>query len=365
MQIVKGINRWFSKYKNSLLSYKDGFWEMPYLSNSPETIVTSIAKMPFTKHSKNKQFIASTTPLMKGGFFYEEVEPGFWIIPSHLKYKANVSYKKVNDKQISMDWYILSMTAFGAGQNKSVVDGIAYANCSWVLFKPGAGNINCHFKGAEEISITFYFHKDWVKERLYKRDKFLNSPLNDFFESDAQTNIWSDNVDVFKPYYEALYNNFYKLTTERRTQKDKEEVKNISYQMIDLYISMYSSLDINSNLFLLSEKNRKIIYKAEKIMLQNLTAPFPGIEKLSGELGTSETSLKANFKKVFNQTLFQFFQEKQMKLAYEVLMKNDIKITEFAISIGYENTSKFSSAFQKHNNILPSKVMSDKYKISN
>ena len=86
MSIVKGINRWFSKYKDTLLSYKDGFWEMPYLSNSPETIVMSVAKMPFTKHSKKKQLIRSTTPLMKGGFFYEEIEKGLFIIPSHINY---------------------------------------------------------------------------------------------------------------------------------------------------------------------------------------------------------------------------------------------------------------------------------------
>jgi AraC-like DNA-binding protein len=360
VSILKEINRWFTKYKDSLLTYKDGFWVVPYLSNSPEAIVKSIAKMPFTKHSKKRQLIRSTTPLMKGGFYYEKIEKGFWIMPSHMQYKVNISYNKVNDEKMSDDWFILSMTAFGVGKNQSLVDGISYSNCSWVLFKPGAGNINCHFKGADEISITFFLHSKWLKKVLYSNGSFLNSPLRSFFESDATTSIWSDDINLYKPFYEPLYSNFYKFTGETRGSKEKDEVKKLSYQMIEQYIAMYQSLEINSNLFLLSEKNRNFVYKAEKKILQSLMKPFIGIENLAKELGTSETNLKSNFKKVFGKTLFQYFQEKQMLLAKEILLNQTIQISDLALALGYESASKFTAAFKKKIGVLPSQILQKK-----
>lgn len=357
MSIVKGINIWFSNYKNALLTYKNGFWVVPFLSNSPETIVKSIIKMPFTKHSKNKQYVKSTTPLMKGGFYYEEIEKGLWIIPSHLIYRANVSYNKVNDEKISNDWYILSMTIFGHDKKQPLVDGISYKNCSWMLLKPGGGNINCHFKGADEISFTFYVNTDWLNRVLYSNEKFIKSSLKAFFESSEKMSIWSDDVKTYKNLYEPLYKNFYESISEKRTVEEKKEVKHLVYQIIEKYIVMYETKGVNSNLFLLSEKNRQFIYKAEKKILQNLMKPFPGIQTLAHDVGTSETNLKSNFKKVFGKTLFQYFQEKQMLLAEEILLNQDIQISDLALSMGYENASKFARAFKKQIGELPSKVI--------
>lgn len=356
LKVVNSVKKWYSNYQNNLLSHKNGFWEMPYLANSPETIVKSIAKMPFTKHQKAQQYIASASPFMKGGFFYEELEDGFWVILSTVLFKANITYKKALDKNLSSDWYTLSITLFNSTQNKSIVDGIIYQNCTWVLFKPGAGNLNSHFKGAEETGITLYLHKEWIEKNLYSNQKFVDSPLFHFFESDAETSIWSDDIEKYLPIYTPLLTNFYEPKNKQRSVILKQQAKALSVSLIDLYIDMYTSIGVHSKLFLLSEKNRKIVFQAEKKMLQNLDAPFPGIESLSKLLGTSATNLKSNFKQVFGKTMFQFFQEKQMYLAKNFLQQKPLKISDLASSMGYSNPGKFSLAFKKHHGFLPSEI---------
>lgn len=59
---------------------------------------------------------------------------------------------------------------------------------------------------------------------------------------------------------------------------------------------------------------------------------------------------------MYGKPVFQYFQEKQMHLAKELIHENQMLIKEISYKFGYENTSKFSAAFKKHHGILPSEV---------
>ena len=54
--------------------------------------------------------------------------------------------------------------------------------------------------------------------------------------------------------------------------------------------------------------------------------------------------------------VFTYFREKQMKLAKELLIKNDCKIHEVSRLVGYENVIKFTNAFKNVNGVLPSQL---------
>ncbi len=353
--MIKSINSWFSKYKKFLLIYRDGFWDIPYLANSPETIVKSTAKMPFTKHFSKKQLIRSTTPLINGELFYEKIEEGLWVIVSNLKYKANINYKKVNDDSIQTDWYLLGLTIFGMKQNLSLVNGVSYTNCSWLLFKPNTWIDNYHFKGAEEIGFSFYFNESWIKKHLYSKEAFKTSSIRHFFESDTKYLIWYGEVETYKALYEKIYENFYNSTV--RTNEAREELQSYVHQMLTKYVSEFKQEKVNSNYFNLVDKDIRIIHKVEKILLQRLTKPFPSIETLSKEAGVSETNLKAKFKLAFGKTIFQYFQEKQMLLAKDILVQEKNPISELAKLIGYKSVGKFSAAFKKQIGTLPSELV--------
>lgn len=354
MSLLKGVNKWFSKYKNSFFLYKEGFFELPYLANSPETLVQSIGKMPFIKHYKDRQLVKSKTPLVSGIFYYEKIEEGLWIIQGDFDYKANVNYKRVSDANLPSDYYFLSLKVGGVKQKNALMNGFPYTNCSWMLFKPNTWSTNCQFKGARELTFTIFFNEKWLKNVLYKNVHFINSTIHKFFESDAQYIVWPDNPENVEKLYRAIYDNF--RCNPIRKDPEKAGLKDLVYEMIKRFIDKYETDGINTGILEVPDSERKAIYKAEKLLLQNLTNSFPGIEQLAREVGVSATKLKTSFKQVFGKTIFQYFQEKQMLMAKEILLENKIKIKDLAKSMGYENASKFSASFRKQTGKLPSEI---------
>ena len=99
------------------------------------------------------------------------------------------------------------------------------------------------------------------------------------------------------------------------------------------------------------------MYRVEKLLLERLAGPFPGLDYLIKEVGISETSLKTNFKVLFDLSPGQYFQMKQMTLAKDILMNQIIPVQDLADKMGYSNKSKFTAAFKKQNDILPSSIL--------
>lgn len=324
------------------------------MSNSPETIVRSVIKMPITKHIPKRNYVISKTPLIKGSFYYEEIEEGLWLINNKLSYKSNINYIQVGDGEGSNDWYLLNLTLFGVKQKHSLMDGIPYTNCVWMLYKPNTWSTNCHFKGAEELAFTFYFSKDWLERKFKENGVIANSPIRHFFESGNVYDMWNDTTNQLDVFYERIAKNFEEA--EERTPENKLEQKEYVYSMLEHFFSVYQVNNISVDHFKVSDKVRAKMYMVEKLLLEGLMAPFPGIQKLIKQVGISETSLKVNFKLIFGTSTLQYFQQKQMYLAKNILMKDKIQIQELAGLMGYENASKFSSAFKKHNHVLPSKL---------
>ncbi|MNR55027.1 Regulatory protein PchR [compost metagenome] len=79
-----------------------------------------------------------------------------------------------------------------------------------------------------------------------------------------------------------------------------------------------------------------------------------GIDKIAFEVNTSPTKLKANFKTVFGFSMLQYHKEKNMLLAKQLLQNSEIEVQIIAIITGFESASKFSAAFKKRFNELPS-----------
>jgi len=98
------------------------------------------------------------------------------------------------------------------------------------------------------------------------------------------------------------------------------------------------------------------IAKAERIIKDNVSSSFPGIEYIAKEVNMSETKLKTTFKAVYGVSMLQYFIEKKMEVAMGMIKNSNIQIKNISSSIGYENASKFSATFKKQFGMLPSEV---------
>lgn len=347
------INKWLAQYKKYLFSYKDGFWEFPCLYNSPDAMVATLAKMPFNKHDSKSQTITTNSPFLQGVLHYQEIETGLWIQIIDASFKANVAFKLIYDDN-PMDYY-----SAGYYVNKQdlvsvspTMNGIKYYNKTFTFNKPGVSIDACYPKGTDSIFICIYFDKNWFDKNILTNQDIVSSNLRVFLKEEQPTIVWPDLIVDETNLYEKIFE-----IIQVKGEKGTSNVLQLKINTIDLIFNLFkkiANIDLLQNQNSLSNFDRKYILKAEKILIENLQTNFPGIENIANEIGVSPTKLKQNFKQFFGQTLFDFYQEKQMQLAKISLLKSEIKIKELASNLGYENASKFAKTFKKIHGILPS-----------
>jgi len=87
-----------------------------------------------------------------------------------------------------------------------------------------------------------------------------------------------------------------------------------------------------------------------------LTADFlnpPTIPVLARRCGLNEFTLKKEFKRAFNTTIFTFVQKLKMEQAWALIREKNHSVSQAANAVGYINVSHFSRAFKKQFSINP------------
>jgi len=351
--ISKRLEKWFAKFKLYFFTYKNGFFELPYLANSPEAMINSISKMPFTKHYPNKNFIKSNTPFLKADIYYQFIEDNIVLLVTQIQYKANVNYKMIYDKHLPVQWYFLT---FQVNENPSiarclVINGLNFADKSWTFFKPGADVSNHHFKGENCILLSLYFTEKALKNIFFNQKEQDFSVFKTFLDAKLQYLICPKTAaaDVYKhePMFELL-----KLDAKKA---DKVVVKQHTLAFFNAFIFQLNQQNLNKKHFEIGNLERIKILEVERLLTNAVYSKFPTIAFLATEVGISETNLKSIFKFVYGVTLFQYYQVKQMDIAKTIIIEGKLKIKEVAHTMGYENVGKFSVAYKKHFGICPSK----------
>ena len=353
-KLSKVIDKWYSSAKRILFKYRDGFFELPIMSNSPETVVKSLTKMPFVYHDAEKEIFGSKNPFLNADVFYHKVKEGLWYNYSKAEYKENVNYIRVNNKEIASDYYLLFLEINeNKGNSKNaLLNGVFYSNSSWVLTKPQVSSTHCRFKGSKTISMALFFNDEWLSKQLYKQDFFSRSLLKKFFNSEAKLAICPEGIEFAEEIEKQFNIIFTKKTTDQKVQQ--LEWRAFTFKFIQAFVAKYEEGNIADNLLEIAHVDRKKIQKTEKILLDHLQGDFMGIEDLATEVGLSPTKLKNNFRLVFGDSIFQFFRKKQLESAKVLLQQTDQSIKEIAAFYGYKNPSKFTAAYKETFGILPS-----------
>ncbi len=132
------------------------------------------------------------------------------------------------------------------------------------------------------------------------------------------------------------------------------DLQSKSYQLLKELLSFLRENQTTEN----SRKNYfQALEKAKDILKLQYCTP-PTIRQLSREVGLNEHKLKKCFKECYNCTIYQYVNSVRMKNSKEMLLSGNYNINEVADQIGYNNTSKFISAFKREFGITPGKFKS-------
>ena len=345
-------NKWLSFIQKYLFFYKDGFFEFPYLSNSPQLMINSFIENPSTTNNCEKQEVASNNPFINGNVKYVELEKGFWILAFDVLIKENVVAKAVYDNLKTSDYFFLTYSAF---EYEYTVNDVNQKNTylmskGWTLYKPNT-EVNIYFyKNTAGKFINILFNKDWANKNIFSFNGINNLNFQNFLQNQKTGfYVWLDVIPNIQENFENIFDSLKNLT------ENKAGIKNNVMILLSNFFTKNETLnritDLNK---ILLNSDYVSVAKAERVILMNLHLPFVGIEFIAKETNISATKLKVLFKIVFGYTMLQYHIEKKLQLAKQLLMFPEIQIKTIASMAGYENASKFSASFKKRFGYLPS-----------
>ncbi len=355
MSFNEQLKSWFAKFQKYKVTYREGFFRVSNLANSPFTIIETCDNMPFCKHVRNKKLVTSSTLFFDLQLYYTEIEEGLWVLVSDLKFKKNVAIKNIYDEGLPINYNFINLYYNNKTvKNKSMlVNGMVLFDKTWSVFKAGNAKDVFHFKDAHENNITVYFTNEWLEKQKNSKSYFMNSNIAQFFNS-ANTYFFIPDKDLSS---NTLYQKFLNFAIQNGDYSKNKEVKDLTLNFFKQFIDN-CKFEINSTqYFKIQDKDRKKIQKTEKYLIDNILKSFPGIENIAKEVGVSPTKLKADFKVVHNQSIYHYYRYHQMNLAHKLISNNAKTIKEVANVLGYENASKFAAVFKEQFGVQTSSLL--------
>lgn len=363
---TKKRSDWQLQLGKRYFSFKKGFYCLSYNADSPCTMISSLAEFPFVLHDRQKQRIYSDIPVCKGGFYYQQLEEGCWIIYSEVHYHANVAYDLYYKEAVSKGgasmsgYYMLSLNSVqngGAVKSDAGGDDAPFPPYSWTFFKPKQRQRDLNFKGADCKYITLYFNARWLKANLLPSQHFAAAGLGRFIESDLGNIIWpltattrDEVLRQFDLFEELLH------IGGQAIQVDLLRLKFATLNLIFAFCRLCREKGIVNNTMSSEYKERFSMNNVEDYLSRHLFERFPGVSFLARQFGVSETKLKTEFKLLFGKPLYRYFQDQQMELAKELILEKQLLIRDIAFKFGFDSPGKFSAAFKKHHGMSPSQL---------
>lgn len=347
------LSKWLQFAKPNLNFFNDGFFEFPYLANSPELFIKSTIKSLGSKHVPEDQTIYRNNPFIKGEMRYRKIDEGLWLTITNIEFKHNAVIKSVYDMSIPSEHYSVTFTIFESEiklQN-SFIDKMPFFNKFWGFKKPGTDVGASFYKGSKCQFFIFYISPSWLEKHvpLHKLDSKI--PFKMFLDSDKGFISYQDIVpnaeslaheieDTFKAFNDNIFSDTL-----------------LKSQTLSLVSTFFKNAFADLRKEEYKEKNNvdyKKMSQCERLISQDFATPFLGIEGIANKLNLSPSKLKIDFKLVYGTSILQYNIDRKMQLANQLLQNTNMQIKSIALEVGYDNPSKFTAAFKKRFGQLPS-----------
>jgi signal transduction histidine kinase/DNA-binding response OmpR family regulator len=147
---------------------------------------------------------------------------------------------------------------------------------------------------------------------------------------------------ITKPFsFEILEIRILNLITER------ENLKKLFHKQIEIVPSEIS----------ITSMDEKLIQKALDTVEKNISNPDFSVEELSRVLGMSRVHLYKKLLSLTGKSPIEFIRSVRLKRAAQLILKSQLRISEIAYQVGFNNPKYFSRYFKQEFGILPSEYL--------
>jgi AraC-like DNA-binding protein len=353
--LIMELTYWNNYVENNLFLDNDGFFELPYISNSPELMVESVSRMPISTNHILENSIVTDNITMKGEMRYRALEEGLWILASNISIKQNILAKAMYNPTEVSNYYFLSFAVFEYKYPSDIgkTNFATLLSTTCTFYNPNTEANTFFYEGTVGKLFNIAFDKQWAEKNVLSTYNNKQQELNNFLNNKTGLINWLDIV----PEADRLSKEMWDLLKITNAQKTNDII--LRKQTKDIIVDFFANA-LKDDRFKIYEPLKTPDYanvaKADKIILQNLSTRFIGVEAIAKAVNISPTKLKAIFKSIFGFSMLQYHKEKNMLLAKQLIEKSNIQIKNIAITAGFESSGKFSAAFKKRFGLLPSDI---------
>ncbi|MCW5911153.1 MAG: helix-turn-helix transcriptional regulator [Cyclobacteriaceae bacterium] len=130
-------------------------------------------------------------------------------------------------------------------------------------------------------------------------------------------------------------------------------------EILSFYFS--NQLPEESCPYLSNEKMIGKLKQAKDFILEHIDSP-PSLKEVARVAGLNQQQLKAGFKKVFGNTVYNYLMDHRMEQARILLDSGKYHVKEVSYRVGYTNTSHFISYFRRKYGVTPKKYLMGRFR---
>jgi AraC-like DNA-binding protein len=209
-----------------------------------------------------------------------------------------------------------------------------------------------------DLEVTPHFPVQWIDVNvsafwLAQQFQKANLPLETLWEKLSADNkpivliepaTATDNITV-NALFEAAIN----------ANSDPHLIRNITIKLINSFL-LHALRHRVQGVPATQDAHFEKIMEAEAILKAHLQKTLPNLNAIAHQVALSESTLKRHFKNIFGKSVYEYYLDKKMQLAKNLLLEKPLTVNEAAVMLGYEKVSNFIDIFKKHHGISPGSV---------
>lgn len=287
-----------------------------------------------------------------GSIRYIEFSPGFKLLfHSYTLFEDFVLIRTAPDKTselVSMICYSYKVPGVYSLNQKGTSSANGFGGATIELSSIHL-NSQIRFKAGTKVFFTVIgIMKPLLSELLHL--KHSNSIVN---------TIMKENSSFL--FHEKMWPEFQKKIALLALINEEDPLSNFYFRIRvqELIYLLFGKLLSRENKKQKGIKNSDVIklYEIQSAIVTDLSSP-PKLPELAKKVGMSETKMKALFKQIFGDSIYNYYQATRMEEAAFLLKHSDYGVSEIGFRLGFSNLSHFSRLFKKHYGMNPKRYSS-------
>lgn len=205
--------------------------------------------------------------------------------------------------------------------------------------------------GHETKMVVLHCSAEFLSPVMNLRESQIPQPLHNLFDPAGQAVMF--HRVRFSPTLVAAANNAIDSRFSIRSHLRRQYLGALAHEIICEVVSELSNSQALSQARVrLTSREMNCLYEARDYLSLYYATP-PTIAELARKIGMSRTKLKAGFKELLGQTIYQYVLDCRMARAAQLLADGNRSVQEVSYSVGYEYPANFTCAFKRYFGYLP------------